>query len=501
MLYFRMIFTMLVSLYTSRIVLNILGVEDFGIYNVVGGAVTMLGFFNGAMTSATQRFLSFDIGRKDYVQLRKTFNATNIIHICIALIIFLLAQTIGLWFIKNMLNLPEVRMKAALWVYHCTVLSFIVSVLQSPYNALIIAHERMNIFAYLSVIEVLLKLLVAFLLAYISFDKLELYGILILIVSIVVATFYKIYSRLHFRETKFIIIRDKSLFKTLTSYSLWNLFGAISLVAKNQGVSIILNIFFGTVVNAALGVANQVANAVTSFVSNFQMASNPQIIKSFAKGDMKYMNDLVIRTSKFSFFLIYLLTLPVFLEIDFILKLWLKLVPDYTAIFTVLILINALINSVSGSLMAAVTASGKIKIYQIVIGGLSLLILPLSYLFFTLGFTPESTFIISILIALVAFFFRVMFTKKHIPEFSISQFTQQIFLRSIPIVLISYLAPSLIISDLEPGIYRLIIVVMTSLGICLLSIYYFGLNYNEKVFLRKYLIIYKDRLHKFFVRN
>ena len=306
MLYCRMILTMLVSLYTSRVVLNTLGVEDYGTYNVVGGAVMMFGFFNGAMASATQRFLTFDIGRKDHVQLRKTFNATQLIHIGIALLVFILAETIGLWFVNNKLNLPEGRMEAARWVYHFSLFSFIVTVIQVPYNALIIARERMNVFAYISILDVSLKLLIVFMLTWISFDKLKLYGILIFVVSFIVAAIYRMYTRTHFEETKFLIVKDKSLYKTLISYSVWSLFGAVSLAVKAQGVSIILNIFFGTVINAAQGVANQVSGTVASFVSNFQMASNPQIIKSYAADDKGYMANLVIRTSKFSFFLLFI---------------------------------------------------------------------------------------------------------------------------------------------------------------------------------------------------
>lgn len=496
MLYFRMILTMFVSLYTSRVVLNTLGVEDYGTYNVVGGAVMMFGFFNGAMSSATQRFLTFDIGRKDHVQLRKTFNATQIIHIGIALLIFIIAETLGLWFVNNKLNLPEGRMEAARWVFHFSLFSFIVTVIQAPYNALIIARERMSVFAYISILDVSLKLFIVFMLTWISFDKLKLYGILIFVVSFIVAAIYRMYTRRHFEETKFLIVKDKSLYKTLISYSVWNLFGAISLVVKAQGVSIMLNIFFGTVINAAQGVANQVSGTVASFVSNFQMASNPQIIKSYAADDKEYMTNLVIRTSKFSFFLLFILTLPIILEIDYILKLWLKLVPDYTAIFTILILINALIDTVSGPLMAAMSATGKIRVYQLVIGGLSILILPVSYLFFKFGYPPESTFIVSISIAVVAFVFRLLFTKKQIPEFSIRQFIQEILIRNIPVILLSVLIPWLIISNMHPGFTRLILVTLTSLSISIITIYSVGLKNNERLFIKNAIVKLQDRLYR-----
>lgn len=484
MLYFRMILTMLVSLYTSRVVLNVLGVSDYGTYNVVGGVVTMFGFFNSAMVSATQRFLSYELGRNDYVQLRKTFNATLIIHSVIAILIFILAETIGLWFVNTQLNLPEGRMEAAHWVYHFSVLSFMVSIIQVPFNSIIIARERMSVYAYMSILEVVLKLIIVFVLTWIAFDKLKLYGILLFTVSFIVASIYRIYCLKQFDETRFKLVKDRDLYKTLISYSGWNLFGNIAAVAKGQGVSIILNIFFGTVVNAAQGVANQVSAAVTSFVGNFQMASNPQIIKSYAAEDKAYMTNLVIRTSKFSFYLLFILTLPVMLEIEYILKLWLKLVPDYTAVFTILILINALIDTVSGPLMTSLQATGKIKVYQSVVGILLILILPISYLFFKLGFPPESTFFVCISIAIVAFVFRVLLTKRQIPEFSTRQFLQEILIRNIPVILLSVLIPWMIRINMQVGFTRLMIVTFTSLTISTITIYLIGLKSNEKAFVR-----------------
>lgn len=494
MLYFRMILTMLVSLYTSRLVLNTLGVEDYGTYNVVGGVVTMFGFFNGAMSVATQRFLSFDLGRNDYIQLSKTFNATQLIHIGIALLVFILAETIGLWFVNNQLNLPEGRMEAARWVYHFSVMSFLVSIIQVPYNAVIISRERMSVYAYVSILEVLLKLLIVFMLTLIAFDKLKLFAILLFAVSFIVACIYRIYTLRNFEETRFELVKDKILYKTLISYSAWSLFGNIAGVAKGQGVSIILNIFFGTVMNAAQGVAIQISAAVTSFVSNFQMASNPQIIKSYASEDKVYMTNLVIRTSKFSFYLLFILTLPVMLEIEYILKLWLKHVPDYTAIFTRLILINALIDTVSGPLIISLVSTGKIKVYQSVVGILLILILPISYCFFKFGFPPESTFFISISIAIIAFIFRLLLTKKQIPEFSIRQFLHEVIIRNIPVILLSVLITWLIRNNMQVGFTRLVIVTFTSFCISTITIYLIGLKSNEKTFVRDAMNVFVSKI-------
>lgn len=483
-----MILTMLVSLYTSRVVLNVLGVDDFGTYNVVGGVVTMFGFLNGAMASATQRFLSFELGKNDLIQLRKTFNAAQIVHIGIALLVFVLAETIGLWFLNNYLNIPAGRMEAARWIYHFSVLSFMITIIQVPYNAVIIARERMNVYAYVSILEVILKLLVVFMLSWISFDKLKLYGVLLFVVSFIVASIYRIYTLRQFDETRFEIVRERKIYKTLMSYSGWTLFGATSMVAKGQGVSIILNMFFGTVVNAAQGIANLVYGSINSFVANFQIASNPQIVKSYASGDKEYMTNLIIRTSKFSFYLLFILTLPVILEIDYILKIWLKIVPEYTAVFTVLILINAWVDSFSGPLITAVNATGRIKLYQIVVGTVFTLNLPLSYFLFKFGFSPVSTFVVNIAITSIVFFIRLLFTKKLIPEFPAFLFVREVFLRNLPVVFLAGLIPWIIKINMLIGVLRLTLVVFISICISILSIYFMGLRNNEKQFVKSNVV-------------
>lgn len=474
-----MILTMLVALYTSRVILNTLGVEDYGIYNVVGGVVSMFGFFNSAMSTATQRFLSFEIGKNDFAKLKKTFNATQIIHVGIAILIFILAETVGLWFVKNYLIIPVERINAAIWTYHFSVLSFMVSIIQVPYNATIIAHERMNVYAYVSIIEVSLKLLIAFMLTWISFDKLILYSILLFFVTLIIATTYRFYVSKNFKETKFEIVKDKKLYKTLISYSGWSLFGNIAAVAQNQGINIILNMFFGPIINAAKGIATQVQNAVQSFVSNFQTAVKPQIIKSYAIGEKDYMTSLIIRSSKFSFYLIFLLSLPIMLEINQILKFWLKTVPEYTPIFTILILIIVLITSISGPLMTAVQATGKIEIYQAIIGTLLVLTLPISYLFLKWGYPPEVALCVTIIIEIIALIFRLLFLKKLI-NFPVLNFVKEVILRNILITLLSFSLPLIIRNLIDPNLTRLFFVILFSLIWNTIIIYYIGLNKKEK---------------------
>lgn len=479
-----MILTMLVSLYTSRVILNTLGVEDYGIYNVVGGVVSMFSFFNSAMSSATQRFLSYEIGKGDFVQLRKTFNATQIIHIGIAVLIFILAETVGLWFVKTYLVIPAERLEAAIWVYHFSVLSFMVSIIQVPYNATIIAHERMNVYAYVSIIEVTLKLLIVFMLTWITFDKLKLYGILYFCVVFIIAVIYRLYTRINFQESRFEVVKDKKLYKTLISYSGWNLFGNIAGVAQGQGVNIILNIFFGPVVNAARGIAIQVEGAVNSFVTNFQMAVNPQIIKSYAANEKEYMTSLIIRSSKFSFYLLFLLSLPIILEIDQILKMWLINVPSYAPIFTVLILVVILITSISGPLKIAVQATGKIAVYQAVIGTLLILILPISYGFLKFGYPPEVTLYVTIGIEIIALIFRFFFLKKLI-DFPVFHFIKAVIVRNIIIVLLSTSLPLMIRNSLDENLWRLFFVACVALIWNAIVIYFVGLNKSEQMIAQK----------------
>lgn len=486
MLYFRMILTMIVSLYTSRVILNTLGVEDYGIYNVVGGVVSMFAFFNSAMSSATQRFLSFEIGKGDFAQLRKTFNATQIIHIGIAGVIFILAETVGLWFLKTYLVIPPERLEAAIWVYHFSVLSFMVSIIQVPYNATIIAHERMNVYAYVSIIEVLLKLLIVFMLTWITYDKLILYGILHFGVVFIIAAIYRVYTRSNFEESKFELVKDQKLYKTLISYSGWSLFGNIAGVAQGQGVNIILNIFFGPVLNAARGIAIQVQSALQAFVSNFQIAVNPQIIKYYSADNKDYLLSLVIRSSKLSFYLFFSLSLPILLEVDLILKLWLNIVPDFAVIFTKLVLISILISCISGPLQTLVQATGKIRNYQIIISFLLLLILPLSYIFLKNGYPPEITLYITIVIELFALLFRLLLLKKLI-NFPLFIYLKEVLAKNILIVILALLLTTPFVIYFESSNIRLVFMFLFSLCVNFTLIYHIGLVKNERNFIKNFL--------------
>ncbi len=500
LLYFRMILTMLVSLYASRVVLNVLGVEDFGIYNLVGGLVTMFVFLNGAMASSTQRFFAYEIGRNDFEKLKKTFNASLFVHFFIALILGFLTETIGLWLLENHLTIPNDRMAAARVVFHFSALSFIITIIKVPYNAIIIANEKMSIYAYLSIFEVVMKLLIVFMLTWISFDKLKLYSILVLGVNLFVALLYFIYARTSFLETKFKFVTDKILYKTLISYSGWNLFGNLALVAKGQGVTIVLNIFFGPVVNAAQGIANQVNAAVISFFTNFQMAVNPQIIKSYSSNDRVYMFSLINRSAKFSFYLLFVLSLPIILEVDLILTIWLNKVPKYASTFTVLILTTIMLDSISGPLMTGIQATGKIRLFQVIVGTLQILILPLTYLFFKFDYPPPITYVISIFISLVALIIRLLLFKKLIKEFSLKLFIKEVLLTGISVAALSTCLPVILKFVLKDSILNSVIIIVVFLLSSICSIYFLGLNDNERMVIKRIIKKLLKRINSFRIK-
>lgn len=414
MLYIRMLLTMAVTFYTSRVVLHTLGVVDYGIYNVVGGIVAMFGFLNGAMSSATQRYLTFELGRGDSERLKTVFITSMNIHILMSVLVFVLAETVGLWFMYHEMKIPDDRFTAGMWVYQCSILSTMVMFVSVPYNATIIAHEKMSAFAYISILEVMLKLLIVYLLLIGDVDKLIMYAILMLAVQVVIRFTYNIYCRRHFEETAYGFKFDKSLFKEMLSFSGWNLWGNMAAVAFTQGLNILLNIFFGPAVNAARGVAVQVQQAVHQFSMNFQTAINPQITKSYAVQDIEYMHSLIFRSSRFTFFLLLCICLPVFMETEFLLGLWLKDVPEYTAVFLRLILCVTIIDAVANPLMISAQATGKVKIYQTVVGGILLSILPVSYVVLKLGGNPQSVFIVHLVICAVAFIVRLFIIRPMI---------------------------------------------------------------------------------------
>lgn len=484
LLYLRMLFTMAVSLFTSRVVLNTLGVEDFGIYNVVGGVVAMFGFLNGAMATSTQRYLTFELGRGNMVQLKKVFTTSIYIHGLISLAIIVLGETIGLWFLYNKMTIPPERMDAALWVYQMSILSSVVMIMSVPYNGSIIAHEKMGAFAYISVLEVVLKLVIVYILMIGHIDKLILYAILIFAVQILIRIIYGRYCGKHFEECRLIRIWDRRLFKEMMAFAGWNLWGNVAAVAFTQGVNILLNVFFSPVVNAARGVAVQVQSAITQFSLNFQMALNPQITKSYAAKDMRYMHSLIFRSSKFTFYLLLFLSLPVMLETKTILTLWLKTVPDYTVPFLRLMLCVSIIDAVANPLMVSAASTGHVRKYQSVVGGILLAILPISYMVLKLGGNPVSVFIVHLCICIVAFTVR-LFIIRPMVQLNLSEYLVKVVMRCLTVAVLSLILPVVAYMLLPETIVSFLLVCL----ICAISVgivaYTLGLSKNERLFVSK----------------
>lgn len=481
MLYFRMLLTMAVALYTSRVILQTLGVEDFGIYNVVAGFVTMLGFLNSAMSSATQRFLSFELGKPGIKDVRGIFSMSLNIHILIAVLVLLLGETVGLWFVKTQLTIPIYRLYAAEWVFHLALLSFMVSIISVPYNALIIANEKMGIFALVSIIDVTLKLLIVFMLSWFGMDKLILYGILTLSVVFIIFMIYRSYCKIKFVESRFRLYWDKKLFHIMLSYTGWNLWGNIAAVMSGQGINVLLNIFFGPTVNAARAIAMQVSGALNSFVQNLQVAINPQIVKSYAADDISYMHQLVCYGAKYNFFLLFLLSMPVLINTETVLQIWLGTVPEYTSIFIQLIIFNILIDCISAPLLISAQATGKIKLYQTIVGGILLLNLPFSYLVLKTGAEPYTVIYVGMLVSILAFIARLIILKNLV-SLPVKKYLRDVLVRAMLIIIfvsILYyvLFESLLISN---GFWLDSIVI----SICVLfTILTLGLDKTERMFI------------------
>lgn len=482
LLYFRMILTMLISLYTVRVVLKTLGVVDYGIYNVVGGVVVMFSFLSRTMSSASQRFFAFEIGNKNIGQLKKIFSLTITIYIGISLLVLILSETIGLWFLNAKMNIPAERMEAANWIYQFSIFSFIMTIMTVPYNASIIAHENMKVFAYVSIFEVFMKLAIVYFLLLFSVDKLKLYAVLMFFATTIVTLVYRTICYRKYDECRYKFIWDKNLFQKLMSYSGWNLFGTVASILNNSGLNILLNIFFGPVVNAARAVAFQVNSVINQFVTNFITAVNPQITKYYANNERENMIKLVFQSSKLAYFLLFILSMPVLLETHFILALWLKQVPEYTVLFVRLVILTAMIDSISYPLMTSAQATGKIKRYQTIVGSVLMLNLPISYFFLRFGAPPETTMYVSMVISMLCLFLRVWILKGMI-DFPVSAFVKKILYVLIAVSVLSYLLPLTIVMTLDESFWRFAIVALVSPLVSLSLIFLIGINSAERNFL------------------
>lgn len=461
-----MLLVMGATLYTSRVVLNVLGAEDYGLYNVVGGLVTMFTFLNGSLGSATSRYITLELGRKDYERVNRVFNVALLIHIILAVLIIILAETIGLWFFYEKMTIPEERMSAAFWVYQISILTCFFSLTQVPYNAMIIANENMRIYAWVGIVESVFKLAIAFILPFAPFDTLVYYALLLCVVQISIMLFYRIYCGRNFKESKILRYKDKTLYKEMFSYAGSDLIGNLSVLAQGQGLNILLNMFFGPVVNAARGIAYQVQGAVTQFSNNFMTAVRPQIIKSYAEGDINGMMRLVKDSSCFSFYLMWLICLPIFLETNYILSLWLGEYPEHSVSFLRLVLILCLIQTLKTPRTTVFHATGHIQRINIVVGSILCGVLPVAYLLLKFGCEPESVFMAANVTMVVSEFVSALILKRYI-DYSASKYLMEVHGRCILVACLSILMPVMIYDKwLEPTFGRLVLTVfITSISI------------------------------------
>lgn len=494
LLYFRMLLMMGVTLYTSRVVLDKLGITDYGIYNVVGGIVAMLGFLNNAMSTAVQRYLSFEIGRKNDEGVNRIFNIALVAHIGIAIIVLFVMEVAGVWYLNTYMNIPPNRLDAANWVLQCSILTTLFTIIQVPYNAIIISKEQMGIYAHISILEAILKLLVVYLLSIGNFDRLKLYSVLIMSITIGILMIYRIYCSRKFKEAQFRYIKDRALLKQLINFAGWNMLGELAWVFTGQGVNIILNLFWGPSVNAARGLADQVNAAVIRFVSNFQTAVNPQLIKNYANHELEEMKKLLYRSTRFSFYLMLALSLPLIIKMDYILHIWLKEVPEYATIFCQLTLICSLVSTISNLLAQVARAYGKIRKYQIIISITLFMNFPLSYMILKCGASPISTIIINIGIQATLIFVRLYLTNRMI-NMSIIQFSNNVILPIIMVSISSFVLPIIISQYLNDSFINFLIVCIIAFANVCFSAFFIGMSSNERKHIRTALNKLTEKIH------
>ena len=496
LLYFRMLFLMIISLYTSRIVLNALGVEDFGIYNVAGGVVAMFSILSGSLSAAISRFITYELGKNNILKLKVIFSSAITIQIGLGIVIVFFAETIGIWLLNTQMNIPIERMVAANWVLQFSIITFIINLISVPYNAVIIAHEKMSAFAYISIFEAIGKLLIAYLITISPIDKLIFYAILMCVVAIAIQFLFMVIIVNDFDECRFHFIWNKQIFQQIFSFAGWNFIGASSAVLRDHGGNIIINLFCGPTVNAARGIAFQVNNAIQGFVSNFMTALNPQITKSYAVKNYTYMMTLIFQGARLSFYMLLLLSLPIIINTHYLLTLWLNTVPEHTVLFVRLVLIFAMSESISGPLITAMLATGNIRNYQIIVGGLQMLNLPISYILLSLGAIPETVLIVAVLISQCCLMARLYMLKKMI-KLKIKDYLKKVYFNIITVSIIAIILPICMQERLAENFINFLLSSLICMLCTYLSIYYIGCSYEERKFIyNKFLILKSKITHK-----
>lgn len=495
-LYFRQLVVLFISLYTSREILRQLGVTDYGLYNVVGGIIVIFSFITSAISNSTSRYLSFAIGTGNHKEIEKTFGAFLTIYYCLGFVILVLGETIGLWFVYNFLSIPPERFNAALWVYHFSIFAAIMNLLYIPHNGLIIARERMSAFAYISILDACMKLVIVYLISISSFDKLILYALLIFVISCIHRFIYGFYCKKQFVETSAHLYYDKNMCIGILKYSGWILFSSLSFATYTQGLNVLLNIYFGPAVNAARAVAVQVQGASQNFVTGFQTAFYPQLIKSYAQNDLHRMHTLLHTACKGSYFLFYILAMPFLMKAEFILGLWLEKVPNYAVPFTCLILVFSMLRAITNEINHAVQATGIIRNFQVADGIMGLLILPLSFISLELFHTnPTSVFIVLVIMELVTVFVRIYIGIPHIGD-SIRLFMKEVIKPILYVTILGSLVPGIIVVNSLSSLYSFIFVLISIILWSIPIIFLVGLNKEEKQYVHRKISIYISKIRK-----
>lgn len=489
LLYIRTLFIMLVTLYTSRVVLNTLGVTDYGIYNVVGGVIAMLGFLTSSLGAASSRYITYDLGRGDMTVMKKTFGNILSIHFILAAIILVFGETLGLWFMSTQLQIPQERETAAMWVYQFSIFSSILAIISVPYNATIIAHEKMSAFAYISIVDAVLKLLIVYLLVIIPYDKLIIYAILFFFIQTFDRVVYGIYCSRHFEETRTKPAYNGKLFREIFAFAGWTMNGNLAVIGYTQGINILLNIFFGPAVNAARGIAVQVQNACRQFCSNFQMALNPQLTKSYAQGDLNNMHRLLKKSSKFSFFILLFIVLPLMFEAEFVLNLWLGIIPEYTVTFLRLILIVGLLYTLANPILVSVHATGRLKKFQIIEGTMLLTIVPIAYILLKFfGVQPEYVFVVHIVVELCTQYARLRIVLPMI-GLKLSDYLTSVLKPIMFVVVLSPWLPYIVNKTITAQWSSFFAVCGVSVLSTSILIYFLGCTTSERMFFREKLSV------------
>ena len=479
MLYVRMLFLMAVNLYTSRVVLQALGVEDYGIYNAVAGFVTMFSLVSASMSGSISRFITFILGQGDIEKLKRVFSTAMIIQIVLAIIVVLLIEVFGVWFLNTQMTIPSGREIASNWVLQFALLAFVFNLCSTPFNATLVAHERMEAFAYFGIFEGLANLAISFMVRFSHSDKLIVYGLLMCSVAVITRITYNIYCKKHFEECTAKWIFDKSLFKEMFVFAGWNFIGTLSGLLREHGINLLFNVYYGPVINAARGLAIQVHTAIMKFSQSFFMAVQPQITKSYSCNNVDESHSLVLRSSRLAFLLLSALIVPIISETDYILGLWLNAVPNHTVAFVRIILSVALFESFSSPLIHLLLATGKIKKYQIVVGTFNLLNFPVAWFILHIGGSAESAQVSVMAFSLIAVILRLVMLKE-MTGFPVRQFVMSTMLRCLLILTVCFILSIFIVRMLPAGIVRFFVCTFTIEGCLILMTYFFGLNPGER---------------------